>query len=240
MKHYAIIITILALGAVTLRAQDTTVRVPALPRPEPLPVLFQKHRPVNDYSGLRSLLRRLAHPKWDGRAAEPDTLEYLPSFEALRDAGEPMTREELSEALMPATRFARNMDKAFSDADGSVKDHFLSMARGETPVGPPVYVFFRIGTARLTDESQGVNIDAVAGMASSLGLHVRITGAADSAPGTAAKNEALALARAGQIASLLRQKGVPEDRIAIASEGGTAALKPQAANRNCRIELFLK
>ena len=139
MKHYAIIITILALGAVTLRAQDTTVTVPALPRPEPLPVLFQKHRPVNDYSGLRSLLRRLAHPKWDGRDAEPDTLEYLPSFEALRDAGEPMTPEELSEALMPATRFARNMDKTLSDADGSVKDHFLSMARGETPVGPPVY-----------------------------------------------------------------------------------------------------
>ena len=48
------------LGAVTLRAQDTTVTVPALPIPEPLPVLFQKHRPVNDYSGLRSLLRRLA------------------------------------------------------------------------------------------------------------------------------------------------------------------------------------
>ena len=189
---------------------------------------------------LRSLLRRLAHPKWDGRDAEPDTLEYLPSFEALRDAGEPMTPEELSEALMPATRFARNMDKTLSDADGSVKDHFLSMARGETPVGPPVYVFFRIGTARLTDESQGVNIDAVAGMASSLGLRVLITGAADSATGTPAKNEALALARAGQIASLLRQKGVPEDRIAIASEGGTAALEPLAANRNCRMELFLK
>ena len=69
---------------------------------------------------------------------------------------------------------------------------------------------------------------------------MRITGAADSATGSSEKNAALSLARAQHVALLMKERGVPEDLIEVLSEGGTAEYSPVEANRNCRIELFIR
>ena len=83
-------------------------------------------------------------------------------------------------------------------------------------------------------------MNAVADLAIARNLRVRITGAADSATGSPEKNAALARDRAEHVASLMEKRGVQKDQIEVLSEGGTAAWNPVSANRNCRIELFLK
>ena len=87
---------------------------------------------------------------------------------------------------------------------------------------------------------QILSINTAADLAIARNLHVRITGAADSATGSPQKNAAIALARAEHVASLMKKRGVPEERIEVVSEGGTAAFEPVSANRNCRIELFMQ
>ncbi|MBR1793678.1 MAG: OmpA family protein, partial [Bacteroidales bacterium] len=116
--------------------------------------------------------------------------------------------------------------------------YLREMERGEAPVGAPVYVFFRLAGSYVTDTPQLLNINAAADLAAARGLHVRITGAADSATGTTDKNAALATARAEHVAKLMKKRGLPEERIEVRSEGGITTYEPITANRNCRIELF--
>ena len=106
------------------------------------------------------------------------------------------------------------------------------------PIGAPVFIFFRLAGTYVTDSPQLLSVNAAADLAIAQNLRVRITGAADSATGSAEKNEALAKARAEHIASLMKKRGVPDDRIEILSQGGTTSYEPLSANRNCRIELF--
>ena len=113
------------------------------------------------------------------------------------------------------------------------------MGLGEVPVGPPVFVFFRLAGSYITDAAQMLNIQAAAELSVRENLLVRITGAADSATGSAEKNAALATARAEHVAKLFKERGVPVERIEVRSEGGTTTYEPVLANRNCRIELFV-
>ena len=43
-----------------------------------------------------------------------------------------------------------------------------------------------------------------------------------------------------RVARLMKERGVPEGHIQVHSEGGTAEYNPVEANRNCRIELFIR
>jgi outer membrane protein OmpA-like peptidoglycan-associated protein len=104
-------------------------------------------------------------------------------------------------------------------------------------VGAPIYLFFRLGTARLTDESQQVNIDALARVAVQYGLNVQVIGAADSATGNPDINARLSQDRAQYISAQLQGRGVAPECITIISEGGIDAYAPAEANRNTRIEL---
>ena len=108
------------------------------------------------------------------------------------------------------------------------------------PVGPPVFVFFRLAGTHVTDSPQILGINAAADLAVARNLKVRITGSADSATGTPGKNEEIAKARAEHVASLMEKRGVPRERMEVLSEGGTANYEPVSANRNCRIELFMQ
>ena len=108
------------------------------------------------------------------------------------------------------------------------------------PLGPPVFVFFRLAGTSVTDSPQILGINAAADLAVARHLKVRITGAADSATGSPEKNAALAKARAEHVATLMEKRGVPRERIEVLSEGGTADYEPVSANRNCRIELFMQ
>ncbi len=237
MKRIAILISIVCLGAVSLRAQDTTrvqTKDPDVHQCNKSDCQCQNH-PVNNYSGLNSLRARLANPSWDGKVelfrsigtgmkVEDGRIKPLVSPGAKKESEEPVT-----ESANPAG--------ADTDNDSS---YLNGIGRGEVPVGPPVYVFFCLAGTRLSDPLQAVNVNAIADLSITQNLCVRITGAADSATGSPEKNAALSFSRAEHVAKLMKERGVPEDHIEVLSEGGTAEHSPVEANRNCRIELFVR
>ena len=232
MRRLIILTMFLGLAAVSANAQDTT-KVTAGTG------LFRytcdcgcHNHPVNDYSGLNSLRARLANPGWDG------SLKGISTGLKLEDG-----------RIRPLSGFGGKADDSSTETSSSfsanenqppVDPYLEEIGRGETPVGAPVYVFFRLAGTHVTDTPQLVGINAAADLAVSKGLRVRITGAADSATGSAEKNADIAKARAEHVAELMRKRGVPPERIEVLSEGGTAVYEPVAANRNCRIELFMR
>ena len=216
MKHFVLINIIIALGVLTLQAQDTTV--------------VQKNKPVNNYSGLNSLMKRLANPSWNGTPAQIGSGLKL----------EKGTISPLNGTSQNATTSPVTSSGSYAGENAEPSSLYLrEMELGEVPVGPPVFVFFRLAGSYITDSAQLLNIHAAADLAITQGLRVRITGAADSATGSSDKNAALATARAEHIARLFKERGVPEERIEIRSEGGITTYEPVAANRNCRIELLV-
>ena len=238
MKRYLIITTLaLVLGALTLLAQDSTKVCPSS-----ADTSFRltcacgcHYRPHNNYSGLNSLRARLADPSWDGKGFRLPDIGTGLRFEDGRIR--PLARSsEKADPPAPVTSSASSIH----ESDSALSPYLQEIGRGEVPLGPPVFVFFRLAGTHITDSPQILAINAAADLAVARHLKVRITGAADSATGSPEKNEALAKARAGHVATLMEKRGVPRERIEVLSEGGTANYEPVAANRNCRIELFMQ
>ena len=73
------------------------------------------------------------------------------------------------------------------------------MQSGNECIGSPVYFFFNLNTARLTDASQTLNLDELARVAKKYGLAVSVSGAADSMTGTTSINRTLSMSRADYI-----------------------------------------
>ena len=238
MKRYLIITTLaLMLGALTLLAQDSTkVCPPSVDTSFRLTCACGCHyHPHNNYSGLNSLRARLADPSWDGKGFRlPDIGTGL----RIEDGRiRPLARSsEKADPPAPVTSSAGSIQAS----DIALPPYLQEIGRGEVPVGPPVFVFFRLAGTHVTDSPQILGINAAADLAVSQNLRVRITGAADSATGMPQKNAALAKARAEHVADLMEKRGVPRERMEVLSEGGTADYEPVSANRNCRIELFMQ
>ena len=216
MKHFVLINIIIALGVLTLQAQDTTV--------------VQKYKPVNNYSGLNSLMKRLANPSWNGAQTQIGT-----GLKLEQGTISPLNGTSQNATTSPVTSLG-----SYAGENAEPLSLYLrEMGLGKVPVGPPVFVFFRLAGSYITDSAQLLNIHAAADLAIAQGLRVRITGAADSATGSADKNAALATARAEHVAKLFMERGVPEEKILTRSEGGIITYEPISANRNCQIELFI-
>ena len=232
MKRHLIILSVLCLAAMTLRAQDTTAVRQDVRIRQNYDCGCHQH-PVNDYDGLNSLRQRLANPSWDGKS------------ELFRSIGTGMKVEDGK--IVPLSKQSESSDTASLETSSAtsvqgsaspLKPYLQQMERGEVPIGAPVFIFFRLAGTYVTDSPQLLSVNAAADLAIAQNLCVRITGAADSATGSAEKNEALATARAEHVASLMMKRGVPDDRIEILSQGGTTSYDPLSANRNFRIELF--
>lgn len=103
----------------------------------------------------------------------------------------------------------------------------------------PIYFFFQINTAQLTEETQLLNIKELARIAKGHSLHVHIIGAADSATGTASINADLSHRRAEYIRQLMLEHGVPEDRIETTAAGGINDYTPVEANRHTCVHLSI-
>ena len=238
MKRYLIITTLaLVLGALTLQAQDSTkVCPPSVDTSFSLTCACGCHyHPHNDYSGLNSLRARLADPSWDGKGFRLPDIGTGLRFEDGRIR--PLARSsEKADPPVPVTSSAGSIQAS----DIALPPYLQEIGRGEEPVGPPVFVFFRLAGTHVTDSPQILAINAAADLAVARHLKVRITGAADSATGSPEKNESLAKARAEHVATLMEKRGVPRERMEVLSEGGTANYEPVSANRNCRIELFMQ
>lgn len=165
--------------------------------------------PVNNYSGLNSLRARLKNRHWNGKSPIDTT--------AVQSGDE---------------------NRTFECQDAHTTDSTNFIYAGGECIGAPVYFFFNLNTARLTDTSQMLNLDELARVANKYGLSVRVTGAADSSTGTSVINDSLSVSRAAFIAAELEQRGVPARRITKVSRGGIADHDPVEANRHTKVELF--
>ena len=232
MKRHLIILSVLCLAAMTLRAQDTTAVRPDVRIRQNCDCRCHQH-PVNDYDGLNSLRQRLANPSWDGKG---ELFRSIGTGMKVEDGKiVPLSmKSESTNAVSPVTSSSTSVQGNASP----LKPYLQQMERGEVPIGAPVFIFFRLAGTYVTDSPQLLSVNASADLAIAQNLRIRITGAADSATGSAEKNEALAKARAEHVASLMKKRGVSEERIEISIKGGTDIYEPVSANRNCRIELY--
>ena len=163
MKRYIIITLALALGVVSLYAQDTIRDYPTK-YPEEFwrltPESGSHYRPHNDYSGLNSLLMRLANPFWDGKGLKlPDIGTGL----RIEDGRiRPLTtRKESAGDPSPETSFPGSADKS----DIVHNPYLEEIQKGELPFGAPVFIFFRLAGTYVTDSPQILNVNAAADLA---------------------------------------------------------------------------
>ena len=166
---------------------------------------------MNDYSGLNTLRARLANKNWDGNSP------------------------------MNADAFADSLASSDTSENKALFNEYLARVQfGKVCIGAPVYFFFHLNTATLTEPSQSLNLDALAKLAVKYRLHITVIGAADSATGTASVNEALGTSRANFIADELMQRGVPSAQITKRNHGGIDDYSPTEANRQTKVLLHFK
>lgn len=229
MKRQVLLLLILGIISLTARGQcpmkGTDVQGDTVTRSEQKQT--DRKRPVNDYSGLNSLRARLANRSWDGHS---DTTKIQNAVED----GKEVLENKPSTARQSASR---ESERRGEESTGN--RYFDKVIREGIPIGMPVLVFFKGGGTELTDPAQMINIRNAAQMAREYGFRIRVTGSADSATGTAERNETIARARAEFIRNMLMKEGVSEDCIVIQSVGGVDSYIPTSANRNCTVELLL-
>ena len=188
--------------------------------------------PINNYSGLNSLRARLKNRHWDGNSPLVTGTGT--------DSIQGMKSDSIFKTGQDSVSGTRNEAVNHSDTILSA-DYFALMQHGDECIGSPVYFFFELNTAHLTDSLdslQKVNLDAFAHVAIKYGLSVKVTGAADSATGTASINNTLSTARADYIAGELVKRGIPAESIAKVYEGGISDYVPDEANRHTKVELY--
>lgn len=164
--------------------------------------------PWNNYSGLNSLRARLKNRHWDG-------ISPLDSARTEYD-NKGNTSEKPDIIVSGGTELIRTGDC----------------------IGTPVYFFFNLNTAHLTDASQMLNLDELARVAKKYELSVRVTGAADSSTGTPMLNGSLSASRTDYIVAELEKRGIPAERTVKVSRGGIADHIPVEVNRHTKVELF--
>ena len=104
----------------------------------------------------------------------------------------------------------------------------------------PIYFFFELGKAKLTDDSQLINLDELAKVAIEHNLKVHIAGAADSATGSENGNSELSKERTRYIAQELKKRGVPNERMKGVSLGGIQEFNNPKDNRYSKVSLYLE
>ena len=175
-----------------------------------------KSFPKNNYSGLNSLRARLRNRQWNGQNPEGCS-------KGLLTATETDTRDSVR-------------SHGFKDA---VNDTIFMTGINDEMVGAPIYFFFNIGTCKLTDPSQKLNIDELARVAIKHNLYLTVIGAADSATGTSELNNKLSASRAEFISQLLESRGVKTSHIKKAKKGGVSEHNPAETNRYTKVILQL-
>lgn len=172
--------------------------------------------PKNDYSGLNSLRARMMNN------------------------ASILTGDSISVKAVDSDAAFKSSCYTSHACDSLLAASYLSSVTDGNCIGSPVYLFFTMGTATLTDSSQLIHLDDVARIVKQYGLAVRVVGAADSATGNPVINDRLSNDRADYILAQLLQRGVDIKCIEKATEGGINKYTPNAANRHTRIELYLR
>lgn len=229
MKRQVIMLFLLCVFSIMARGQNSNtssdVQCDTLKKTEQRQKC--QRTPVNDYSGLNSLRARLAKRFWDGLS---DTTKF-------QDAVDEKILHADGHNAATVTIASEAQKRRGEESTGN--RYFDKILSSGIPIGAPLLVFFKGGGTVLTDSAQLINVKAVAELAKEYGFRIRVTGSADSATGSAEKNEAVAQSRAKFIVDYLISRGVPEESIEQSSVGGVNELSPASANRNCIIELLL-
>ena len=186
--------------------------------------------PVNNYSGLNSLLARLKNKKWNGKSVDESSSQVpvTDPEDSLCSNGNNTQGLCAAEELEP---------KYFSEVDSTYKKKYADCFSNGI-IGSPVYFFFNLNSVQLTDRPQSINLDALARVAVKYDLYVKVTGAADKETGTFVINDSLSLTRANYISDQLQCRGVKAEKIVVDSKGGISDYLPVEANRNTKVELF--
>lgn len=183
--------------------------------------------PFNDYSGYNSLMARLRNRKWNG---DKDTLDCMDGM------SENMAKLERNAGAGSSDDY----DKAKPSDAAMWNDYLMAMSCNRACIGAPIYFFFRLNTAELTDASQSLNLDEIARIAKKYDLRIRITGAADSATGASSINKELSQKRATYIGQQFKQRGIVDNHIVMIGKGGIADFMPKEVNRQTKVELFFE
>lgn len=139
--------------------------------------------------------------------------------------------------VMESASYTEECGSGIEESDGN----YLSLIQtGKACIGAPVYFFFELGSDRLLNKSQLVNLDEVARIAKKYGLMVKVVGAADSATGNEAINDYLSRSRADYIASELLKRGMENGTVTKGYDGGIDDYSPNEANRHTRIMLYFR
>lgn len=115
-----------------------------------------------------------------------------------------------------------------------------SLAETPNVLNIPIYFFFKLGKAELTDNSQLINLDELAKVAIEHQLKVHIAGAADSSTGSENINDKLSQARTRFIAKELQKRGVPTEKMKGVSLGGIKEYDNPKDNRYSKVSLYLE
>lgn len=199
--------------------------------------------PVNDYSGLNSLRKRLRENKKSGKNATRQVAESGEGHSEKTDSNSGPNNPSVK-------KYEKDKDNIQSETYDEVswtdvkevfsKDYIAAVRAEKECLGAPIFFFFKLGTADLIDSSQKVNLNEIARIAIKYGLRIVVTGAADSLTGTEEINNGLGQARASFIATYLAECGVESSSITVNSEGGIDKYAPNEANRNTVVRLFLE
>lgn len=104
----------------------------------------------------------------------------------------------------------------------------------------PIYFFFKLGKAELTDNSQLINLDELAKVAIEHNLKIKIMGAADSATGSTTINNDLSQKRTRFIANELKNRGVDTGNMKGVSLGGIKEFNNAKDNRYSKVAIYLE
>lgn len=201
--------------------------------------LWSNAYPRNDYSGLNSLRARMRNRHWDGKSplANDSLSKYSETANVIPNGNDSIGNDFYSNGANPEKSLATGKD---SIPICRHSDYLAFINSGTGCIGSPVYFFFDLGTAQLTDQSQLLNLNELARVAKKYGLSVTVVGAADSATGTAEVNNKLSALRADYIATELGKRGVAVDSITKLSQGGISEYVPAEANRHTKVLLYMK
>ena len=122
-------------------------------------------------------------------------------------------------------------------ATTSASDDSATSDSFQLSVGVPIYFYFKLNTALLVTKSQLANLAVIAKYAKEHHLTIHITGAADEATGTAARNRILSIARARYIAKQFINNGIEKSQMKAVSLGGIREFKSKEANRFAMVVL---
>lgn len=202
-----------------------------------------KRRPVNNYSGLNSLRARLAaaeKAKQNANNQTDNNISDICHCGGNDSCGCSTCTDRCSSNGCSGKCQAKGSKgtKGASGANGKAAKASLINGADTLGLTIPYICHFKINTHDLTNKRQLDYLSEIVKLAKERGMAIRVTGAADSATGTAAINQCLSEKRANYISDQLIALGMSAENIEQQALGGIEEFTNIANNRYCKIQIL--